>query len=99
MANYVGATLRIPLLVYDDTDADRPLVDPTSLTVKVTRPDGTSTTYVYGTDAAIVRTATGTYYLAYVPTIGSANLYVVLVTVVLDGNTGVDRSTFQVSAV
>lgn len=37
--------------------------DPTVVTVKVRQPNGTMTTYVYGTDAAVVKTAAGIYYV------------------------------------
>lgn len=37
-------------------------VDPTAITFKFQVPDGTITTYIYGTDAEVVRSATGTYY-------------------------------------
>lgn len=36
-------------------------VDPASVTAMVMLPDGTTTTYIYGTDAALVRSATGLY--------------------------------------
>lgn len=37
--------------------------DPTTVTATVLEPDGTTTTYSYGTDAALERTATGIYRL------------------------------------
>lgn len=37
--------------------------DPTTTTCKVREPDGTVTTLVYGTDAACVRSATGSFYV------------------------------------
>ena len=41
--------------------------DPTAITFKVRVPAGTITTYVYGTDAALVKSATGVYYVDYTP--------------------------------
>jgi hypothetical protein len=39
--------------------------DPTVVTFKVKVPSGTITTYVYGTDAQLVKSATGVYYVDY----------------------------------
>lgn len=45
------------------TDADGVAIDPATVKVSVKTPAGTVTTLVYGTDAAVVRTATGQYEL------------------------------------
>ncbi len=37
--------------------------DPTAIKVSVRAPDGTLTTYTYGTDAALKKETTGSYYL------------------------------------
>ncbi len=37
--------------------------DPTTVTAKVKKPSGTVTTYVYGTDAALVKDSTGNYHI------------------------------------
>lgn len=37
--------------------------DPTTVTVTVTEPDGVQTTYTYGVDSEVVKSATGTYYI------------------------------------
>ena len=39
------------------------LTDPTTVTCKVKDPSGTVTTYVYGTDAALVKDAVGQYHV------------------------------------
>lgn len=39
--------------------------DPTTVTFKVRAPSGTVTTYVYGTDVQLVKSATGVYYVDY----------------------------------
>lgn len=39
--------------------------DPTAVTFKVRVPAGTITTYVYGVDAQLVKSATGVYYVDY----------------------------------
>lgn len=44
----------------DSTDT---LVDPATVTFKVKLPAGTTTTYVYGTDAQLVKAGTGRYYV------------------------------------
>lgn len=37
------------------------LADPTTVKLTVREPDGTTTTYVYGTDAIVVKSSTGIY--------------------------------------
>lgn len=39
--------------------------DPTAVTFKIREPDATVTTYVYGTDAELVKSSTGVYYVDY----------------------------------
>ena len=41
--------------------------DPTTVTWKAKAPDGTLTTYVYGTNAQLVKAATGDYYVDHTP--------------------------------
>lgn len=43
-------------------------VDPGTVTFKIRPPVGDIVTYVYGTDAALTKTATGNYRLDYEPT-------------------------------
>lgn len=47
--------------VFTDTNGDP--VDPTGLTFTMTSPSGIVTAYVYGTDAALVQSVAGTYYV------------------------------------
>lgn len=42
---------------------DSVLTDPTTVTFKYKKPSGTITTLVYGTDAAVVKDATGKYHV------------------------------------
>ncbi|MGD9879036.1 MAG: hypothetical protein AB7E70_20935 [Hyphomicrobiaceae bacterium] len=44
-------------------DADGEAADPTAVTFRIMEPDGTETTYVYGTDAELVKAGTGDYYV------------------------------------
>lgn len=54
-----GATVRIRVTFTDpDTLVD---TDPGTVTIKVRAPDGTVTTKVYGTDAEVIKEATGKY--------------------------------------
>ena len=46
---------------YTDVNGDD--VDPTGLSIAITDPTGTVTTYVYGTDAELVKSSTGNYYV------------------------------------
>jgi hypothetical protein len=43
------------------TDAAGTAIDPTTVTFKILKPDGTTTTAVYGVDPAVVKAATGVY--------------------------------------
>jgi len=45
------------------TDIDGAAADPTTVTVRIREPDGTVTAYVYGTDAEVVKSTTGVYYV------------------------------------
>lgn len=49
--------------------------DPSGVTVRVHEPDGTATTYTYGTDAEVVKSATGTYYIDITPDAAGAWSY------------------------
>lgn len=44
-------------------DASAAVADPTTITVAIETPDGSVSSYVYGTDAEIVRDSTGIYYI------------------------------------
>lgn len=45
------------------TDVNGVAVDPTTVTVKYENPSGTETVFVYGTDAEVVKSAVGVYYV------------------------------------
>lgn len=60
----VNTTVRLAVNFQDDDGTD---VDPTTVTFKAYSPSGTTTTYVYATDAALVRSNTGDYYVDFVP--------------------------------
>jgi hypothetical protein len=62
---YQGTTLRVPVAYSDSNGVD---VDPTTVTFKLMAPDRTTTTYVYGTDAQVVKESVGDYYVDVVPT-------------------------------
>lgn len=61
----VGDVVRLSVTFTDGGTA----VDPGTVTFKVRPPVGDIVTYVYGTDAALVRTATGAYRIDYEPTL------------------------------
>lgn len=54
-----GATVRIRV-TFEDPDTGVP-VDPNSVSIKVRAPGGTVTTKTFGTDAEVVKEATGKY--------------------------------------
>lgn len=56
----IGSTARIPVTITDI--AGNAPADPGGLVLKVRRPDKTLFTLTYGTDAALVKSATGMYY-------------------------------------
>lgn len=45
------------------SDANGAALNPTAVYCKVKNPNGTITAYTYGTDAALVRASTGSYYV------------------------------------
>lgn len=72
---YVGSHVRIfgewrqPVDITAVPDADDPLADPTALSIRIYKPDGTSETDIYLTDSELVKDATGKYHLEYIPNI------------------------------
>jgi hypothetical protein len=61
---YVNSTVRIAVNFQDDDWTD---VDPSTVTFKAYSPSGIVTTYVYATDAELIRANTGDYYVEFVP--------------------------------
>lgn len=57
------------------TDAAGAVVDPATVTFKIKNPYGTITTYVYGTDAQLVKLSTGIYYVDFDVTIAGTWFY------------------------
>lgn len=69
--------MRRPARIYPNTDVklsidyedeDGTLVNPTTVVLKWMDPAGTISTYTYGTDSNIARSATGRYYAIVTPT-------------------------------
>ena len=56
----IGDTARVTGLFYN---ASSVLTDPGTLTFSFKDPSGNVTTYTYGTDAEVVKSATGTFYV------------------------------------
>jgi hypothetical protein len=52
-----------PVLTDTVRNAAGTIVDPATLRFRFKNPAGTITTYIYGTDAQLVRSATGVYYV------------------------------------
>lgn len=61
---YVNAPVRIAANFQDE---DRIDVDPTTITFQLMNPGGQVSSYVYGTDAALVKVNTGDYYIDVTP--------------------------------
>lgn len=55
----VGQRPRFDFQIRDD----HVLTDPTTLTFKFEKPDGVETTYIYGTDAELVRDSVGKFHV------------------------------------
>ena len=53
-------SVRVTARFYNSSDV---LTDPSGVLCKIKKPDGSVSTYVYGTDAALVKQGTGIYYL------------------------------------
>ena len=51
------------------------ITDPTGVTFSVRKPDGTVTTYVYPTDAQLVKSTTGVYYVDFTITLAGRHVY------------------------
>ena len=49
--------------------------DPTGVSFSIRKPDGTVTAYVYGTDAELVKSATGIYYVDFAVTLSGRHVY------------------------
>lgn len=62
--HYVNTAVRVAVNFQDD---DRTDVDPSTVTFKLMGPAGTSTSYVYGTDAALTKSSVGDYYIDVTP--------------------------------
>lgn len=52
-----------PRLKATITDINGDAADPSTVTFEMTEPDGTTTTYVYGTDPQVSKESTGIYYV------------------------------------
>jgi hypothetical protein len=63
---YQYSTVRIPVNFQDAAGAD---VDPDTIKFKLYAPDATITTYTYNTDAQLLRTSTGDYYVDVTPSL------------------------------
>lgn len=61
---YPGTSLR-RTINFEDASCDP--VDPDTVTFKVYPPNGQISTYVYGTDAEVQRSAAGAYYADFIP--------------------------------
>lgn len=69
---YPGALVKINCLAENLAGT---AIDPTTLTCKIRKPDRTVTTYVYGTDVELVKSATGTYYVYFSVTLDGVHRY------------------------
>lgn len=59
---YPGDVVRMSISVVDPDDLETP-VDPAGLVVRVKSNSGTDDTYTYGTDAELIRSDVGSYYI------------------------------------
>lgn len=60
----VNSPVRIAANFQDDERVD---IDPDTITVKIMSPQGTISSYVYATDAEVIKASTGDYYIDYTP--------------------------------
>lgn len=62
-------------LAAEFTDIDEADSDPGGVLCKVREPDGSVTTYTYGTDAALIKDSTGNYHLDFLTTQSGRHRY------------------------
>ncbi len=62
--NYVNTKVRVAVNFQDE---DRVDTDPSTVTFKLHSPVGVTTSYVYGTDAALIKANVGDYYIDVTP--------------------------------
>lgn len=72
MANY---TLGNVIKLAANFKANSADVDPTTITFKLKDPLGVITTYIYGTNAELVKESTGDYYVHYTPLVEGRHTY------------------------
>ena len=72
MAYDVGDKIRITATF---TNLAGTATDPTAVTFKIKLPSGTTTTYIYGTDAELVKSATGIYYVDWTFSLADSHRY------------------------
>ena len=61
---YVNTKVRVAINFQDENRTD---TDPSTVTFKLFSPVGATTSYVYGTDAALIKAKTGDYYIDVTP--------------------------------
>lgn len=66
----LGDLIELKITFRNDSGA---VADPTSPTLAIHKPDGTTTTYVYPTDAQLVKDSTGVYHVNYAPTMAGTH--------------------------
>lgn len=59
--SYVKGELVRVSMAYTDTDGDA--IDPSTVSIRIKPPSGTRVTYVYGTDAELVKDSVGNYHV------------------------------------
>ena len=68
----IGDTRRLTVTFTNLAGAN---TDPTGVTFTIKKPDGTITTYVYGTDSQLVKSAVGIYYVDYSIALAGRHVY------------------------
>ena len=77
------------------TDSASAALDPDVVTFKVLTPAATTTTYVYGTDAELVKDSTGNYHVDVDATANGAYIYRFEGTTSAGGNQGANETYFK----
>lgn len=62
--NAVNSPVRLSVNFQDEDRVDQ---DPSTVTLKILSPEGVPTSYVYGVDAAVIKTSVGDYYADVTP--------------------------------
>lgn len=69
---FIGTTIKLDALYQDEDNA---YTNPTTVTFRLIKPDGTEASSTYGDGDSITRASTGVYYTTVTPTLGGRHYF------------------------